>query len=1100
MKPASAIETEAGVLHLWEAFMSFFPQRAAHRLRFFTLAIIALLVLGVAPLIQAGIFAASAPADPQLDPLDKIAPWVIAHTAGGQQAEFLVLLADQADLSAAAQLSSKIEKGRYVYHALYAKAQATQGSLLKWLAERGVEHRAYYIVNLIWVKADRDTALALAARSDVARLEGNPQVRSIPEPITEPVSSAPGSPDAVELGITYTKAPQVWAMGFTGQGIVVGGQDTGIQWDHPALKNHYRGWNGTTANHDYNWHDSIHTNSHGDNPCGVNSPAPCDDDGHGTHTIGTAIGDDGSTNQIGMAPGAKFIGCRNMDNGYGTPATYIECFEFFLAPYPVGGTPAQGNPDLAPDVTNNSWGCPPSEGCVVNSLLQAVQAQRAAGIMTVVSAGNSGPLCSTTSAPPSYHDEVYTVGNINAATGTIASTSSRGPATTDGSGRLKPDITAPGTSVRSAYPPNSYVSISGTSMAGPHVVGAVALLWSARPALKNNLDLTEQLLNQAAVHVNNDSCDPPGTTWPNNTYGYGRLDIKVAVDLAPLTDSVLIGVVTDTVTAAPIANTAITATASLTMTGYTSTTATGAYMLPLISGTYTVSATAYGYQPEQITGVAVVSTTMLNITLTPTLFYTVSGTVKDALAGWPLSATITITGYPGGPISTDANGLYAVSLAEGVIYSFRVAANVNGYNAATRTIGPLSADRLEDFTLEPDLVTCAAPGYTLLGLGESFSTSITPTHWTVSGTPAGWRFTNPGGRANLTGGAGGLAIADSDYAGPGVSMNTELRTSSLDFSALPTVKLRFKTHFAYYSGGTAEVADVDVSADGGVTWNNVWRRTTGLSGPSTQEIDISALAAGQPNVLIRFHYYNATFDGYWEVDDVHVGQCMTWFSGLSLAASVTEQTALSGQIVTYTLHLTNTGNVSGTYHFSTTGSTWPTHLPPDIVLDAGGHVTAAVLVDIPAHAPGGTSDTAQVRVNLVDNPAIQRSLTLTTMVETVYGFDWTAPQLAQSGYAGMSITYTLRLTNTGNVSSTFHFSVTERTWPTHVPPDEVLAAGARTAVAVIVDIPAGAARDQSDAAGILINLLEHSAIQHTVALTTTAQIKDYLLYFPFITH
>ena len=249
-------------------------------------------------------------------------------------------------------------------------------------------------------------------------------------------------------------------MGFTGQGIVVAGQDTGIQWDHPALKNHYRGWNGTTASHDYNWHDSIHDT--GSN-CGANSPYPCDDNGHGTHTMGTVVGDDGGSNQIGMAPGAKWIGCRNMNEGVGSPVTYLECFEFFLAPYPVGGTPAQGNPDLAPDVTNNSWGCPfgappAGEGCVVNSLLAAVQAQRVAGIMTVVSAGNDGSGCSTTNDPPSYHDEVYTVGALNTGTDGIASFSSRGPVTQDGSNRRKPDITAPGTSIRSSVPGGGYSS------------------------------------------------------------------------------------------------------------------------------------------------------------------------------------------------------------------------------------------------------------------------------------------------------------------------------------------------------------------------------------------------------------------------------------------------------------------------------------------------------------------------------------------------------------------------------------------------------------------------------------------------------------------
>jgi serine protease AprX len=108
---------------------------------------------------------------------------------------------------------------------------------------------------------------------------------------------------------------------------------------------------------------------------------PCDDIGHGTHTIGTAAGDDGTGNQIGMAPGAQWIGCRNMDQGNGTPARYIECMEWLLAPYPIGD--GQGDPLKAPDITSNSWVCPPSEGCSANTLQAAVEAQAAAGIMMV---------------------------------------------------------------------------------------------------------------------------------------------------------------------------------------------------------------------------------------------------------------------------------------------------------------------------------------------------------------------------------------------------------------------------------------------------------------------------------------------------------------------------------------------------------------------------------------------------------------------------------------------------------------------------------------------------------------------------------------------
>ncbi len=228
-----------------------------------------------------------------------------------------------------------------------------------------------------------------------------------------------------------------------------------------------------------------------------------------------------------MAPGAQWIGCRDMNNGVGTPATYLECFEFFLAPYPVGGTPALGNPDLAPDVTNNSWGCPPVEGCSVNTLMAAVDAQRAAGILTVASAGNYGLACQTVNDPPAVYAGAYTVGALNTGTDSIAGFSSRGPVNEDGSNRRKPDLTAPGTSVNSSQRGGGYTFMSGTSMAAPHVTGAVALLWSARPALKNQVDLTEQVLDDSAVHLSSTECG--SSAWPNNTYGYGRLNVWAAV-------------------------------------------------------------------------------------------------------------------------------------------------------------------------------------------------------------------------------------------------------------------------------------------------------------------------------------------------------------------------------------------------------------------------------------------------------------------------------------------------------------------------------------------------------------------------------------------
>src|SRR6059058_5438956 len=173
----------------------------------------------------------------------KIAPWVVEHTANGQQAEFLVVLADQADLSPAAALNTKAEKGRFVHDALWNKAQTTQGPILQWLRERGIEHSSFYIVNAILVKGSREIAEALAARSDVARVEGNPHIQnSLPQP--GPAADASSQPGAIEPGINYTHAPQVWALGFNGQNIVVASADTGQRWTHNALKPHYRGWDG----------------------------------------------------------------------------------------------------------------------------------------------------------------------------------------------------------------------------------------------------------------------------------------------------------------------------------------------------------------------------------------------------------------------------------------------------------------------------------------------------------------------------------------------------------------------------------------------------------------------------------------------------------------------------------------------------------------------------------------------------------------------------------------------------------------------------------------------------------------------------------------
>jgi serine protease AprX len=463
----------------------------------------------------------------------KVAPQVLVQAASGAT-EFLVVLKAQADLSAAQGLPTKAQKGEYVYQQLSQLATRTQKPVIAELKALGASYQPFWVTNMIWVRGDAAIVQAMAQRADVARLEANPWVQmDLSQPAQAQIIQSPTSTNSVEMSINQVNAPLVWASGFTGQGVVIGGQDTGYQWDHEALKDQYRGWNGSTADHNYNWHDAINQNNSQNNPCGYNTQAPCDDYGHGTHTMGTMVGEDpAGDHQIGMAPGAQWIGCRNMDQGVGSPASYSECFQWFIAPTNLNGQSPR--PDLAPDVINNSWSCTYSEGCTSWDTIQSVvDNTRAAGIVVVASAGNSGPSCNTVNDPPAMYASVFTVGATDSSDN-IAPFSSRGPG--DGSNLLKPDVSAPGVSVLSSTKGGGYGYLSGTSMASPHVTGLVALLLSADPLLRGNVDAIEDIIRQSSVPLTStiqDCGGVSGSQVPNNTYGYGRIDASKAFSLLP---------------------------------------------------------------------------------------------------------------------------------------------------------------------------------------------------------------------------------------------------------------------------------------------------------------------------------------------------------------------------------------------------------------------------------------------------------------------------------------------------------------------------------------------------------------------------------------
>jgi subtilisin family serine protease len=429
----------------------------------------------------------------------------------------------------------KTQKGSYIFNALQENTRISQNEVQKWFNNKGIPFKSNVLINAILVSLDKEQINLVVRRPEVAYLYDNPEIFVNPELRTTENNSLRS---ASEWGLDKIKAPAVWAMGITGKGIVISGQDTGYDWTHPDLISSYRGYSKEITRHDYQWFDAIDKasplNKDSLNPCGYNIKIPCDDDVHGTHTMGTMIGKDSSGTSIGVAPGARWIGARNMERGYGNPFSYLACFDWFLAPRDLAGK--NPKPSLAPHVINNSWSCPTMEGCLNNHIdlfEKAISLLRKAGIMVVVSAGNDGGSCETMNEIPVTVSGAFSIGATRS-NDSIASFSSRGPALILGKKQIKPDVSAPGVSVKSAFPGRKYGSLSGTSMAGPHVAGLAALLFSANPSLIGQVDKVEQIIRETSLPLySSQVCSNiSGGSYPNPVYGYGRVDALAAVKKA----------------------------------------------------------------------------------------------------------------------------------------------------------------------------------------------------------------------------------------------------------------------------------------------------------------------------------------------------------------------------------------------------------------------------------------------------------------------------------------------------------------------------------------------------------------------------------------
>ena len=435
---------------------------------------------------------------------------VVKQVAAHGHTTFWVVLREQADLSAARGMRAS-PRGRFVYDSLTSTADRTQPPLKAWLRQRHIPFKSFWILNALRVTAGSSARHALAARPEVEKI--------LPDVVFRIPKVTPGqglsTPGTVEWGLTNINAPQVWTnFNDRGEGIVVGSIDTGVLYTHTALVMKYRGRNTNgTFNHNYNWND----------PTGVcGSLTPCDNHGHGTHTVGTMVGDDGDPgpNQVGVAPHAKWIASKGCASNSCDTAALLASGQWMLAPTNTSGQ--NPDPNLRPDIVNNSWGN--SNGG--DTFYQAiVQSWVSSGIFPVFSSGNTGPGCGTVGSPGSY-PESYAVGayDIN---NVIASFSSRGPSPLGGI--IKPNIAGPGVNVRSSFNDGSYAALNGTSMAAPHLAGTVALIWSAAPGFRRNIAATRAVLNQTAIDTDG-TCG--GTTQNNNSFGEGRLDALAAVTQA----------------------------------------------------------------------------------------------------------------------------------------------------------------------------------------------------------------------------------------------------------------------------------------------------------------------------------------------------------------------------------------------------------------------------------------------------------------------------------------------------------------------------------------------------------------------------------------
>ncbi len=457
-----------------------------------------------------------------------------------------------------------------------------------------------------------------------------------------------GSKGDPTWGVQQIRTPEVWStLAVSGTGAVVAVVDTGGDWLHPALQDNYRGNLGHgVIHHAGSWYDAV-----------AHSTYPYDDHGHGTHVLGSAVGAEG----IGVAPGARWIAVKVLNGDGNAAESWIHAgFQWLLAP--------EGDPALAPDIVNCSWGSADGSATAFQPDLAVLLT---AGILPVTAAGNDGPGAGTVRSPASLPG-ILAVGASDSDDET-ARFSSRGPSAW---GEIKPQVAAPGVQVLSAYPGGTYQSWDGTSMAAPHVSGLAALMRS----------ISSTVLPTTMVRLITQTVVPLSPIVPNNDSGWGRVDAFAALS-ALMQPGQVVGTVSS-------GNGEIIAGARVEALphaghGHPGTTVVGAdgsYRLTLSEGIYDITVSAFGYYDQIQSGISV------SMGMTQTQPFTLWLLPQGQLSG---KATVlggqTVPTRPvgiqveGTPVTTslDVSGRYTLTLPAGV---YTIEARGLGYHVATQMI------------------------------------------------------------------------------------------------------------------------------------------------------------------------------------------------------------------------------------------------------------------------------------------------------------------------------------------------------------------------------------------------------------------------------